>query len=420
MLGSISSTCTNEVTRMIRMGENMKKRCVNALITVLVMSVSFATPVMAVPESDEVAGLEEKKTEMENQAADVQQQLVGLLLQYDALHQDIENQKARVNQAQTDLQSAEKKEQEQYEAMKKRIKYIYEAGDTSFLETLISAESFSDLVNKAEYIQNVHSYDRKQLEEYVKVKDEVAERKAELEAGQADMEQMSADMGREQTELQGTLDTMRSQIADFDTQLEAARAEAATQLTQLTEATENMVVSTEGQGATGTQTSQPTGNTNHSGNTQPSGNTGGGTSKPSGGNTGGTNKPSGGTSSTPSNASLGQQIANRACQYVGNPYKYGGTSLTNGADCSGFVMSVHALFGISTPRNSWGQLGGGKAVNYSDMLPGDVIVYSNHVAIYIGGNQIVHASNSAPYPAGGIKISTPPNYRTVLGVRRYW
>ena len=105
---------------------------------------------------------------------------------------------------------------------------------------------------------------------------------------------------------------------------------------------------------------------------------------------------------------------------MGNPYKYGGTSLTNGADCSGFVMSVHALFGISTPRDSWGQLAGGKAVNYSDMLPGDVIVYSNHVAIYIGGNQIVHASNSAPYPAGGIKISSPPNYRTVLGVRRYW
>ena len=78
---------------MIRMGEDMKKRLVNALITVLVMSVFFATPVMAVPESDNVAELEEQKNEMENQAASVQQQLVGLLLQYDALQQDIENQK---------------------------------------------------------------------------------------------------------------------------------------------------------------------------------------------------------------------------------------------------------------------------------------------------------------------------------------
>ena len=169
------------------MGEDMKKRLVNALITVLVMSVFFATPVMAVPESDNVAELEEQKNEMENQAASVQQQLVGLLLQYDALQQDIENQKERVSQAQTELQTAEQKEKDQYEAMKKRIKYIYEAGDSSFLETLISAESFSDLVNKAEYIQNVHSYDREQLKEYVKVKEEVKERKAELEAGQADM-----------------------------------------------------------------------------------------------------------------------------------------------------------------------------------------------------------------------------------------
>ena len=104
---------TEIVTRMIRMGEDMKKRLVNALITVLVMSVFFATPVMAVPESDNVAELEEQKNEMENQAASVQQQLVGLLLQYDALQQDIENQKERVSQAQTELQTAEEKEKDQ-------------------------------------------------------------------------------------------------------------------------------------------------------------------------------------------------------------------------------------------------------------------------------------------------------------------
>ena len=124
--------------------------------------------------------------------------------------------------------------------------------------------------------------------------------------------------------------------------------------------------------------------------------------------------------SKPSNASLGQQIANRGCEYVGNPYEYGGTSLTNGIDCSAFVQAIHRQFGISTPRDSWGQLSAGKAVAYSDIMPGDVVVYSNHVAIYIGGGKIVHASNSKPYPAGGIKISSPWNYRTVLGVRRYW
>ena len=389
----------------------MKKRLVNALITVLVMSVFFATPVMAVPESDNVAELEEQKNEMENQAASVQQQLVGLLLQYDALQQDIENQKERVSQAQTELQTAEQKEKDQYEAMKKRIKYIYEAGDSSFLETLISAESFSDLVNKAEYIQNVHSYDREQLKEYVKVKEEVKERKAELEAGQADMEQMSADMGRQQTELQGTLDSMKSQIADFDTQLEAARAEASAQLTQLTEATENMVASAEGQDSSGGQAS---GGGNNGGTSQPSGGNGGGggTSKPSTGG-GGNNKPSGGGStSTPGNASLGQQIASRACQYVGNPYKYGGTSLTNGADCSGFTLAVYRNYGISLPHSSRAQANCGTRISTGELLPGDLVFYGNgsginHVALYVGGGQVVHASNARV----GITISSV-NYRT--------
>ena len=124
--------------------------------------------------------------------------------------------------------------------------------------------------------------------------------------------------------------------------------------------------------------------------------------------------------SMPSDASLGQAIANKGCEYIGNKYVYGGNSLTNGIDCSGFVQQIHAKFGISTPRTSSSLRYGGKAVSYSDMLPGDVLCYSGHVAIYIGNNTIVHASNSAPYPRGGIKTSSPANYRTVLAVRRYW
>ena len=132
-------------------------------------------------------------------------------------------------------------------------------------------------------------------------------------------------------------------------------------------------------------------------------------------------KPSGGSSSSskPGNASLGQQIANKGCEYIGNKYVYGGNSLTNGIDCSGFVQQIHAKFGISTPRTSSAIRSGGKAVAYADRMPGDVICYSGHVAIYIGNNTIVHASNEKPYPAGGIKTSSI-GYRTVLAVRRYW
>lgn len=418
------------------MGENMKKRLGQALITTLVMSSLVAAPVLAAPGG--VDELEGQKQAVEAQAEDVNARLVSLLVQFDALKQDMAGQKERIAQAEKDYKEASEKEQEQYEAMKLRIQYMYEQGDTSFLETVVSASSYSDLVNKAEYVQKVHSYDRKMLKEYVDTKNEVASLKEELESGEAEMEAMAEDLSGQQANLEGTLSDMRSQIADFDTQLAAAKEEAAQQLGELTEDTENMTASIDNSGsddgagggkpssggstggAAAGQTSKPAGNTggstgssSNNNTSKPSNNNGGSnTSKPSNNNSGNTSKPS--------NASLGQQIASKACTYVGNPYVYGGTSLTNGADCSGFVQSVHRLFGISTPRDSWGQLAGGKAVTYSNILPGDVIVYSDHVAIYIGGNQIVHASNSKPYPAGGIKISSPANYRTVLGVRRYW
>lgn len=112
--------------------------------------------------------------------------------------------------------------------------------------------------------------------------------------------------------------------------------------------------------------------------------------------------------------SNGQAVANYACQFVGNPYVYGGTSLTNGADCSGFVMSVYAQFGISLPHSSSAMRSCGYEVSVSDMQPGDIICYSGHVAIYIGNNTIVHAATSAT----GIKYTSPANYNPIISVRR--
>lgn len=117
--------------------------------------------------------------------------------------------------------------------------------------------------------------------------------------------------------------------------------------------------------------------------------------------------------SAPSGTS-GSSVANYACQFVGNPYRWGGESLTNGADCSGFVKAVYAAFGISLPHGSSALRSVGYGVSTSDMQPGDIVCYSGHVAIYIGNNSIVHASN----PETGIKISSPANYRTILAIRR--
>lgn len=442
----------------------MKVRVVRALIasvavSTLFVTTAFVTPVFAEPEN-QVETLENQKSEVEAQADSVNSQLVSLLVSYKALQQDIENQQVRIGEVGQDLAVAQENEQKQYEDMKLRIKYMYENGDASFAEAILTATSYSDLVNKSEYVEKVHGYDRNKLMEYVQTKEEVANLKTELEGEQADMEVMAQEMNSQKTNLESTLTQMRAQIADFDTQLANAQAEADAKVAKMQEeqqlaqsksenqagnvSSANQVVSAANTGttkptggntapSTGNTTTPSTGNTGAQkpagGNTTPStGNTttpstgNVSTTTPSAGNTGTTTKPSTGSYSNTSklgNASAGQKIANKGCEYIGNPYVYGGNSLTNGIDCSGFVQQIHAKFGISTPRNSTSLRYGGKAVAVSDMMPGDVVCYEGHVAIYIGGGQIVHASNSKPYPAGGIKTSNA-YYRTIVAVRRYW
>ena len=110
---------------------------------------------------------------------------------------------------------------------------------------------------------------------------------------------------------------------------------------------------------------------------------------------------------------LGQEVVSFACQFIGNPYVWGGTSLTNGADCSGFVQSVFANFGVALPRTSSQQRSAGVGVSYEEALPGDIICYEGHVGIYMGNGQIVNAMS----PSEGIGIS-PATYTTILAVRR--
>lgn len=119
-------------------------------------------------------------------------------------------------------------------------------------------------------------------------------------------------------------------------------------------------------------------------------------------------------------ASKGQQVVQYAKKFVGNKYKYGGSSLTKGTDCSGFTRGVYKKFGKSLPHSSYGQRSCGKKVQggIKNAKAGDLICYEGHVAIYMGNNKIVHASNSAPYPRGGIKISNNAKYRKIVTVRR--
>ena len=133
-----------------------------------------------------------------------------------------------------------------------------------------------------------------------------------------------------------------------------------------------------------------------------------------------TSKSSSSSSSTGSSSAAaptssgGSSVASYACQFVGNPYVFGGSSLTNGTDCSGFVMSVYAAFGVSLPHSSSAMRGCGYGVSTDAMQPGDIVCYSGHVGIYVGNDTIVHAST----PSDGIKYTSPAAYRQILAVRR--
>ena len=417
----------------------MKKRILQALITCTVMSSLIITPVLATPGINElkqnVDDLKQQKAQAEAEAASVNNELSDLLLEFNALQLDMDNQEKKIQEASDDLVTAEEKEKQQYEDMKMRIKYMYEQGDASVIETLVQAKDFTDLVNKAEYVQEVHTYDREQLNEYVETKNEVKQLKENLEEGHAEMQALSDEMEVQKTNLEGTLERMENEIENFDEELEEAKAAAAAELQRLQEEAERAAREEEEQreqqnnansnsdSSSNNSSSNNNSSNNNSTNDNSSNDNSSNNNSSNNDNADGnidTDKNDEPTVSKPSNTSLGQQIADMGCRYIGNRYVYGGNSLTNGIDCSGFVQQIHAKFGIYTARTSSALRYGGKAVSYSDMLPGDVICYSGHVAIYIGNNTIVHASNSAPYPKGGIKTSSPVNYRTVLAVRRYW
>ena len=202
----------------------------------------------------------------------------------------------------------------------------------------------------------------------------------------------------------------------------AKEAEAATKRAQSAAASTASGANNTNTTSNAGSSSQTSGNTSSGSSSQTSGNTSSGSSSQTSGNTssGSSSQTSGNSSSGSSSSqqsgsiSNGQAVVNYAKQFLGNPYVYGGTSLTNGADCSGFVQSVYAAFGVSLPRNSTAQRSAGYAVSLADIQPGDIVCYSGHVGIYAGNNTLIHASNERT----GITLTSPVTYRQVLAVRR--
>ena len=413
------------------------KRFGKALVVAAITSSLVVMPLSAAPD---VEAIKKEKEQTQQAINSTNNQLTQLLTEFEMLKGDIRNQEEAIKKADKDLKSAQEKEQKQYEEMMIRIKYMYEKGEGSEMAALLGAGSFGELLNQAEYIQNVHTYDRQQLEELVKVKEEVANLKKGLESEKKEMDALAVVYSSEEKSLKTTLSEMRSQMENFDAQLAEAQRLAEEEARRIEEEaqkieqeqlqqSQNSQNQSDDKDDKKEETSKPSENKPNKPSSKPT------ESKPDKPAENKPEKPSKPnkpekpdedkdeeSTSKPSNTSKGKQIANTGLKYVGNPYVYGGNSLTNGIDCSGFTKQIHALCGISgLPRTSSAQRSGGKAVTggLSNALPGDVICYSGHVAIYIGGGQIVHASNPAPYPKGGIKTGSA-SYRSILAIRRYW
>lgn len=360
---------------------------------------------------------EDKKNAAAGQVTELNGILTTLLSDIQFLEIDMKNKEKEIEQAEIEYEAAKEKEAKQYASMKKRIQYMYERGDTQYLDVILQVKSMADLLNKAEYVEDIYNYDRKMLEAFKETKLAVVDLKNQLEDDRSEMKIMEAEYKSQKEQLESTISTKRKEISDFDGQLAKAKKDAEEYSKTITKKNQEIQKAKEeetrkreaerrkaeeaarkkAEEAAKRQSFNSTTN-------KPSSSIGpGGNKKP---NSAASMKSSGGTEA-------GRAVADYGLQFVGNPYVYGGRSLTTGADCSGFTGSVYRNFGINLPRTSREQRSSGREVAYEDAQPGDLVCYSGHIGIYIGNGQIVHASS----PSTGIKVS-PATYRTILSVRR--
>lgn len=353
----------------------------------------------------DIENIQSQQQELQSQIDALDADLVNIIMNLDILEGELSDKQTELDNVTAQLAQAQEDEQNQYDAMKKRIVYMYENGDDSYIEALVGATDFSDLLNRLEYAQQIYDYDRNLLTQYQETVQQVADLKSQVETEKAELEEVQQSYQEQQASYESMIAEKQSQMSDFDTQLASAQSLAAQYKATVDEQNEIIRQEQVAAAAAAAQNNNKGNNTTTANNNNGS-NTGGDST--TGGSTGG-----GGLNPSFSTSVSGSDVVSYACQFIGNPYVWGGESLTNGADCSGFIKSVYANFGISLPHSSVALQRAGSEVSYENAQPGDIVCYAGHVAIYMGGGQIVHASS----PSTGIKTGSA-TYRSIISVRR--
>lgn len=345
---------------------------------------------------NQISNMQQDQKEVNSNINSTSANLNTIIAEIEETSQKIVNKQAEIDQAAQDLAAAQAEADAQYEAMKLRIQFMYEHDtDDSMWEALLGSEGMAEMMTRLEYISDVYASDRALMDAYLLAVQMVEERQAQLAVDMEELVDLQNSLEDKKTSLQSALNSLKNQSANIEKEL-ADAAKAVTSYQNQIKKLEDLIREYEAAAA----------------GVNPDEYEGGGTG--SGGF--GTAKylqddsynPEYRTSIDPN------ELVNYALQFVGNPYVWGGNSLTNGIDCSGFVKQVYAHFGISTPRYSQSFKTSGQPVSYNNMKAGDVVVYPGHVAIYMGNGKIVEAQSSKT----GITNYRSVRCHTITGIRR--
>lgn len=364
---------------------------------------------------NEINGLKDQQQTTADDIKNKSAKLDEILAAQKKLQSDITSKQAEIEQNQKDLAAAQEKQQEQYDAMKKRIQFMYEnSAEDNIWTAIIESKGITDMLNRIEYVSDVYDSDRALMDSYQAAVEQVKEIGTKLDNDMNELTAMQDDYEKQQADVEAAIVALENQKEQYASQIAQAQQQAENYQNIIT--AQGKIIQEQEAAAAAAAAAQAAAaranSSSSSGSSSSSSYDGGGAGK--GGSIASDYAAGGGKNPSASTGVSGSDVVAYAMQFKGNPYVWGGNSLTNGVDCSGFVHEVYAHFGISTPRYSQAFKSVGQAVSFDNIQPGDVVVYPGHVAIYAGGGVIVEAQSTK----AGITANRSVQCHTILAIRR--